>query len=90
MKRIEFSSEKNSQLKDERGYCFDDIVDEIINKRYKIKKNRSSNHLDQKVFELILNGYPVIVPFVEDDEKIFLKTMYKSRKLKKELENEKK
>ena len=87
MKRIEFSLEKNKQLKDERGYCFDDILYLLNNNKYEIKNNKSSNHSDQRIFVLELDGYPVVVPFVEDEEKYFLKTMYKSRKIKKEVKN---
>lgn len=82
MKKIEFSKEKNKWLKEERGYCFDDIEDDIINENFEIKENQSSNHEGQKVFVVIKNNYPICIPFIEDEEKIFLKTMYKSRKLK--------
>lgn len=88
-KRVEFDTIKNAWLKEERGYCFDDVYSKIINKEYKIKNNKSSNHKGQKMFLIELNGYPVIVPFVENDEKIFLKTMFKNRNFKKELENAK-
>ena len=87
MKRIEFSLEKNKKLKDERGYCFDDILYLLNNNKYEIKNNKSSNHSDQRIFVLELDGYSVVVPFVEDEEKYFLKTMYKSRKIKKEVKN---
>ena len=90
MKKFEFSPEKNKWLKQERGYCFNDIMDILESGNFKIKQNTSSNHQNQKIFSLELEGYPVIVPFVEDDEKYFLKTMFKNRKLKKEVKNEKK
>jgi uncharacterized DUF497 family protein len=82
MKRFEYDPEKNEWLKNERGYCFEDIMDELENGRFEIKKNKSSNHLNQRIFVIIKNNYPFCIPFVEDEEKYFLKTMYKSRKLK--------
>jgi hypothetical protein len=33
----------------------------------------------QKMFILEIEGYAYVVPFVEDNEKVFLKTAYKSR-----------
>lgn len=41
----------------------------------------------QKVYILFINNYYYYVPFVEDDEKIFLKTIIPSRKIKKVYEN---
>jgi len=42
--------------------------------------NLSSNHSDQKAFVLEIGGYVYLVPYVETDEEIFLKTIYPSRK----------
>lgn len=42
--------------------------------------NPSSNHPDQKAFVLEIGGYAYLVPYVETDEEIFLKTVYPSRK----------
>ena len=42
--------------------------------------NPSSNHPDQKAFVLEISGYAYLVPYVETDEEIFLKTVYPSRK----------
>jgi len=47
---------------------------------------------DQYIFVLELHGYICYVPFVENEEEIFLKTIIPSRKLEKEFkgaENEK-
>lgn len=89
-KRVEYDPIKNELLKRERGYCFEDIYKKIINKEYRIKENKSSNHKGQRMFLLKLENYPVVVPFAEDDEKIFLKTMFKNRDFKKEIENDEK
>ena len=42
--------------------------------------NPSSNHPYQKAFVLEIGGYVYLVPYVETDEEIFLKTVYPSRK----------
>lgn len=88
-KKVLYDPIKNAWLKEERGYCFDDVYAKIINKEYEIKENISSNHKGQRMFLIILDGYPVVVPFAEDDETIFLKTMFKNRNFKKELKNDK-
>jgi hypothetical protein len=38
----------------------------------------------QKIFIVNVEGYAYLVPFVEDDEMIFLKTIIPSRKMTKE------
>ena len=45
-----------------------------------IKANPSPKHPNQKMFILEIKNYVYLVPFVETDEKIFLKTLYPSRK----------
>ncbi len=42
--------------------------------------NPASNHSGQKVFVLEIDNYVYLVPYVETDEEIFLKTLYPSRK----------
>ncbi len=42
--------------------------------------NPGSNHPDQKVFVLEIDNYVYLVPYIETDEEIFLKTLYPSRK----------
>lgn len=47
-----------------------------------------SRYPNQMVMVVEINDYVYAVPYVEDDEKIFLKTIYPSRKLtKKYLKN---
>ena len=42
--------------------------------------NPSSHYSEQKAFVLEINHYVYLVPYVETDEEIFLKTLYPSRK----------
>ncbi len=42
--------------------------------------NPSANHSCQKVFVLDIDSYVYLVPYVETDAEIFLKTLYPSRK----------
>ena len=43
----------------------------------------SEKYAHQEIFIIRLRGYVCYVPFVEDDETIFLKTIMPSRKLNK-------
>ena len=42
--------------------------------------NPSGNRKGQKAFVLDVNDYVYLVPYVENEEEIFLKTLYPSRK----------
>ena len=84
MKRIEWNEDKNKQLQVERNLSFEAIVVAIEQgKLIDIVPNPSSYHAHQNVLVVEIDNYLVLVPFVEDEEKIFLKTAFKSRKIMK-------
>ncbi|MDO8497977.1 MAG: toxin [bacterium] len=84
MKYIDWSKDKNKKLKKERGIGFEQIVISIYKEKViDIINNPSSNFPTQKVYVVELNNYVYYVPFVEDEEKIFLKTIIPSRKIRK-------
>jgi len=91
MKKIEWNEEKNQLLKLTRDVCFDDILEKIENQEILDRKKHpnSSKYPNQMIFVFEIKNYIYYVPYVEDDEKIFLKTIIPSRKLKKEYKNEK-
>ena len=83
MNNLEFnwSDEKNILLKKERNICFEDVVTAIKNdKLLDIIKNQSKNHQDQYCLIIDISSSAYIVPFVQESNIFFLKTMYKSRK----------
>lgn len=81
MKKIDWNEEKNSLLKNLRGIGFEEAVRAINNRNIlAVIDNPSSSHSNQQIYILEINNYAYIVPFVEDDEKVFLKTIYPSRK----------
>ena len=75
MKDIRWSQLKNERLKKTRGVSFDEIINaELIGiKRHSVRK-------DQSVMLFKFKGYIWIVPYIEEKEYIFLKTLYPSRK----------
>lgn len=93
MKRFEWDPEKNKQLKAERGVGFEEI-EKVVKTKGAIEVTENPNkqkYSHQKIFVVEINDYIYLVPFVEDNEKYFLKTFYPSRKaVKKYLKRNKK
>lgn len=82
MKYFDWDVKKNEELKNEREVCFEDILVAIQNNQLLdilIHPNQK-RYPKQKIMVINLNDYAFLVPFVEDEEKIFLKTIIPSRK----------
>lgn len=80
MKIFDWDKEKNQKLKDERGIGFEDIVIAIDEGRLLITLDHPKR-TNQKIYIVNMEEYAYMVPFVEDEEKKFLKTIYPSRKM---------
>jgi hypothetical protein len=89
MKPIYWDDAKNIKLKAERGFGFEAIVI-AMERGHLLASREHPNYVHQRVFEVELDGYVVVVPYVEDDEKIFLKTAFYSRKANKRHQRERK
>jgi hypothetical protein len=85
VKYIDWNEIKNTYLKTERGIGFEDIQTAIEegNVLADIEHPLRSRYANQKVFIIEFSGYAYVVPYAEDDTKIFLKTIYPSRKMTK-------
>ena len=86
MKYIDWDEKKNEQLKQEREISFEDMLNAIEEGNlFDIleypNKNRYSN---QMIFIVNISDFAYLAPFVEDEEKIFLKTIIPSRKATKQ------
>lgn len=85
MKKLDWDAEKNKILRAIRKISFEDIEEAVesgglldtIDNPNKIK------YPNQQMFVVEFNSYVYLVPFVEDEEKNFLKTIYPSRKMTK-------
>ncbi len=76
MKYFEWSEEKNKKLMKERGISFEICMEYIkLGCVIKIIDNHEP-YEHQKVFLINIEDYIYRVPYVEDDEKFFLKTIY--------------
>lgn len=82
MKYYDWNDEKNEILKSVRGVSFEEVVLAIENGDLldRLKHPNSVKYPDQMVFYVSINDYVYAVPFVEDEEKIFLKTIIPDRK----------
>lgn len=82
MKYFDWNTIKNVKLLAERGICFEDIVVAIGDGGWldTIDHPNQINHRGKKILIIEVNSYVFLVPFIEDDEKILLKTIYASRK----------
>ena len=76
-----WNEEKNKKLKEERGISFEQILVILIQeKELDIIENPNKKYINQRLYVAEINGYVYVVPFVEDEEKISLKTIIPSRK----------
>ena len=80
---VRWSSEKDRVLRSTRGVSFQQIADAIISGEY-LDILENPNRPGQDIFVLRIQEYTWVVPFVIDnDDTIFLKTAYPSRKFQK-------
>lgn len=83
MKYLNWSSEKNEILKRERGISFEEIA-YLIESGQIIGIEENPGRSNQKLYILEINNSTIVVPFVENDTEIFLKTAFPSRKYAKQ------
>lgn len=78
----EFNAEKNNKLKEERGISFEEVIYYINNGHLldTIEHPNQSKYEDQKFYVVDIDDYIYLIPFVRQGNKIFLKTIFPSRK----------
>lgn len=81
MKYFEWNAEKNEELKSERGVGFEEIQIAIVEGRLLdiLPRPNQKKYPNQRIYVVEINRYAYLVPFVEDEEKVFLKTIFPSR-----------
>lgn len=82
MKLITWNPEKNKLLQEERGISFEDVVlhisvGDILETFNHLNQER---YPGQQVHVIDVEGYAYLVPFVESEDEVFLKTIIPSRK----------
>lgn len=85
MKPYDWSDEKNEWLRRERGISFEEIVFHLAHEGLldTIEHPNQMQYPGQRIFIVNVEGYACLVPFVEDADRIFLKTIIPSRKMTK-------
>ncbi len=87
MKYFDWSEDKNTWLVANRGIFFEFIKECIENGQVFAVLSNHPPYQHQKVFLILIEEYLYEVPYVEDDEKIFFKTIYPSHEATKKYLN---
>lgn len=82
MKSINWNTEKSMALKTLRGICFEDVV--FFIERGEILDDylhpNQKTYPGQRIMVISVANYAYLVPYVENEEELFLKTIIPSRK----------
>ena len=82
MKHYNWDPSKNEKLKTERSISFEEVVFHI-GQRAEVDVFEHPNqerYPDQKISVVLIEGYAYLVPYIESETEIFLKTIIPSRK----------
>ena len=79
MTYLNWNPGKNELLKRERGISFEEIA-YLIESDQVIGIEENPGHPNQKMYILEIDNYAIVVPYVENNDEIFLKTAFPSRK----------
>lgn len=82
MKYYSWNGEKNRQLRAERQVSFEEVVFYIGRGQLLdvVEHPNQEKYEGQRIFIVNINDYAYLVPFVETEREIFLKTIIPSRK----------
>lgn len=86
MKYFDWDNGKNERLKSERNVSFEEVVFFIEHGGLldRVKHPNQKKYAGQEMFVVLIDEYVYLVPFVEGEEDIFLKTIIPSRKATKD------
>jgi len=86
MKLLNWNAVKNQELIEKRGVSFEDVafflqqgalLDDLEHSNFK-------KYPGQRIFVLEIDSYAYLVPYIENEDEIFLKTIIPSRKATKQ------
>jgi len=82
VKYFDWNREKNELLKIEREISFEAVLVAIEEGKLLdiVEHTGRKKYHNQRIFVVDIDHYAYLVPFVEDEEKVFLKTVIPSRK----------
>ena len=78
---IEWDDDKNRRLQSERGIGFEDVLEAIESGRILADEAHPNpeSYGHQRILVVEIDGYACVVPYVQEGNKRFLKTIYRSR-----------
>ncbi len=81
-KPVLWNADKNLQLMTQRGVCFEDVLVAVAGEGLlaDLQHPQPERNGNQKVWVIKMKAYAYLVPYVETDIHIFLKTIIPSRK----------
>ncbi|MFT3742302.1 MAG: DUF4258 domain-containing protein [Gammaproteobacteria bacterium] len=85
--QFDFSTEKNQQLVSERDISFEVIISALQNGNLLdiLEHPNKKKYAHQYIYVVNINNYVYLVPFVrKEDNTVFLKTIFPSRKFTKQ------
>ena len=85
MRYFDWSTDKNEWLKERRDITFEEIVFHILHEGLLdvLEHPNKEQYSGQRIFVVNVEGYVFLVPYVETEESVFLKTIIPSRKMTK-------
>jgi len=84
--KINWNEDKNKLLKEIRNVSFEEAEEEILHGRI-LNQFKNPNYENQIILILKIDDYICQVPAVINNDEIFLKTIFKSRKYNKVYKN---
>lgn len=77
-----FDPQKNRKLIELRGISFEEVISVLENKGPIdiVRPHNDEKYSHQRLYVVELHNYVYLVPFVEQEDEIFLKTIFPSRK----------
>ena len=82
MKYFDWDKEKNALLKELREVCFEDVQTAFEEGRLldDLEHPNKKRYPNQRILVVEIENYAFYVPYVAGEEKVFLKTIFPSRK----------
>ncbi len=82
MKYLNWNPEKNALLRKERGLGFEDVLYYLERGGLlaDVRNPNNEKYPDQRILIVNINDYAYLVPYIETEDELFLKTIIPSRK----------
>jgi len=82
MKPVNWNTEKNIRLKSERGVSFEEVLSAMSHGGLLDVQDHPNKqqYPNQRLLVVRIRGYAYLIPFVETENEVFMKTIIPSRK----------